>query len=103
MKYFKLNQITKKEFDKINEEDVMFITHPGRMGDEDGSTFIIKKGNSFIAYRVSHWRYNTNKCEIEYDEMLKSFRQWDDALNHGEKENYIGKYKYYYTERKFLR
>lgn len=33
----------KKEFEKIDENDVIFITHPGRMGDEDGSTFIVKK------------------------------------------------------------
>lgn len=96
MKYFKLNYITKKEFKKIKEEDVMLITHPGRMGDEDGSTFIVKKGNSFIAYRVNHWMYDNDKCEVEYNEMLKAFPLWNDALKHGENESYIGKYKYYY-------
>ena len=40
---FKSNKISKKDFLYINEEDVMFITNPGRMGDEDGSTFIIKQ------------------------------------------------------------
>ena len=27
----------------LKEENLMFITNPGRMGDEDGSTFIIKE------------------------------------------------------------
>lgn len=96
MKYFKLNHITKEEFKKIKEEDVLFITHPGRMGDEDGSTFIVKKDNRFIAYRINGWMYNHDKCEVEYEEVLKSFPKWDEAIKHGENENYIGKYKYYY-------
>lgn len=93
MKYFKLNSITKDKFKKINEEDVMFITHPGRMGDEDGSTFIIKKDNMFIAYRISGWMYNKN-VEIKYEEALKHFPKWNEAVSQGEK--YTGKYKYYY-------
>ena len=27
------NKISKEDFFKINEDDVMFITNPGRMGD----------------------------------------------------------------------
>ena len=96
MKYFKLNYIKKKDFNKLEEDNVMFITHPGRMGDEDGSTSIVKKENKFIAYRISGWEYNPDKCEVEYEEMLKAFPEWEEALNHGEKDNYIGKYKYYY-------
>ncbi len=96
MKYFKLNHIKRDDFFNIKEEDVMFITHPGRMGDEDGSTFIIKKENKFIAYRISGWEYNPDKCEVEYEEMLKAFPEWNEALDHKENENYIGKYKYYY-------
>ena len=70
MKYFKLNHIKRDDFFKINEEDVMFITCPGRMGNEDGSTFIVKEDNKFIAYRVSGWLYNTEKCEVTFEEML---------------------------------
>ncbi len=96
MKYFKLNHIKRDDFFKINEEDVMFITCPGRMGDEDGSTFIVKEDNKFIAYRVSGWLYNTEKCEVTFEEMLEFFPKWDEALDHGEDDKYIGKYKYYY-------
>ena len=47
---FNINKISKDDFYKINEEDVMFITNPGRMGDEDGSTFIIRQNNEFKIY-----------------------------------------------------
>lgn len=30
----------------------MFITNPGRMGDEDEATFVIKDVNTFTIYRV---------------------------------------------------
>ena len=35
----------------------MFITNPGRMGDEDGIAFIIKRGNEFTIYRVDGLMY----------------------------------------------
>lgn len=35
--------ITKEELMKLNEDELMFITIPGRMGDIYGSTFVIKK------------------------------------------------------------
>ena len=53
MNKFETNKITKSDFLKLNEEDLMFITNPGRMGDEDGSTFIIKKENELTIYRVN--------------------------------------------------
>ena len=37
MNSFKPNKITKDDFLNINEDDVMFVTNPGRMGDEDAS------------------------------------------------------------------
>ena len=55
-------KISKEDFLKINEDNVMFITNPGRMGDEDGSTFIVKEGNELITYRIDGWLYpNNNK------------------------------------------
>ena len=57
MNKFETNKITKSDFLKLNEEDLMFITNPGRMGDEDGSTFIIKKENELTIYRVDGWMY----------------------------------------------
>ena len=65
-------RLIKKEFEKIDENDVIFITHPGRMGDEDGSTFIVKKDNAYIPYRVSGWMYSTIES-ISYQDFLKHF------------------------------
>ena len=90
------NNISKKDFLKINENDVMFITNPGRMGDEDGTTFIIKKDNNFKVYRLNEWMYRTKDYNAEehisLDEALKQFPKWNDAWkNKGNK-----KYKYLY-------
>lgn len=91
---FKTNKISKEEFLKINENDVMFITNPGRMGDEDGTTFIVKTGNDFIIYRIDGWMYpkNGEKVEITLDDALKQFPKWDEAWKNGNNE----KYKYLY-------
>ena len=56
-----INKISKADFLRINEDTVMFITNPGRMGDEDGSTFIIRVDNKFKAYRIDGWLYRSKK------------------------------------------
>ena len=48
-------KISREEFFKLSEDDLMFITNPGRMGDEDGTTFIVKKDNNYICYRIDGW------------------------------------------------
>ena len=75
MREFKKNTIIKKEFIKLNEKDVMFITNPGRMGDEDGSTFIIKQGNEYIVYRIDGWLYGKKELskDIRIMEKLQTF------------------------------
>ena len=40
-------KVTDEDIKKFNEDNLMFITNPGRMGDEDGSTFVIKHDNEF--------------------------------------------------------
>ena len=94
---FETNKISQKEFKKINEDNLMFITNPGRMGDEDGSTFIIKDGNEFTIYRVDGWMYKKlDKTEVSLNDALKKFPKWHDAWEHQSEENYKGKYKYIY-------
>lgn len=95
-----INKIRKEDFLKINEDDVMFITYPGRMGDEDGSTFIIKEESNYKIYRIDGWMYPSKDLDesnyISLDEMLKQFPKWNEILEHKDDENYIGKYKYLY-------
>ena len=57
MRKINYNKITIDEFLKLDENNLMFVTNPGRMWDEDGSYFIIKENNKFIAYRISGWMY----------------------------------------------
>ena len=60
------HKISKEEFLKINEDDVMFITNPGRMGDEDGSTFIIRQDNEYKIYRLDGWMYRKSKKSCSF-------------------------------------
>lgn len=64
---FNLNKISKEDFLRIKEEDVMFITNPERMEDEDGITFIIKQDNKYKIYRIDGFMYRNNDIkESEY-------------------------------------
>ena len=97
---FIINKISKKEFLKIDEDDVMFITNPGRMGDEDSSTFIIKNMNEFKIYRLSGWMYPDKDIDkkqyISFNDALKQFPKWHEMWDNNTNKNYQGKYKYLY-------
>ena len=73
MKDIEFIKITKEEFEKLDEKNLIFITNPGRMGDTDGSNFIVKIGNVFYPYRVSNWMYSTDEAEITWKNFLRSF------------------------------
>ena len=77
MHSLKNNKILKSDFLKLEEESIMFITNPGRMGDEDGITFVVKNDNEYISYRVSGWMYGSKeKDNITLDEARKQFPEW---------------------------
>ena len=97
MTKLELNKISKTDFLKINEDDLMFITNPGRMGDEDGSTFIVKENNEFKVYRVDGWMYGkADNDSISFQDALNQFSKWHEVLDNWDNENYQGKYKYLY-------
>ena len=89
-----LNSIEKYEFckvfEKINsikEENVMFITNPGRMYDEDGTTFIIKNDNEFIIYRISGWMYGDRDDNyISLEDTFKIFPEWEKRWHNSQDE-----------------
>ena len=89
-------KISREEFLKLDEKDIMFITIPGRMGDEDGTTFYLKKGNEFIKNRISGWMYPSNENIITLEETAKQFPKWYETWNKSDDKNYKGKYKYLY-------
>ncbi len=94
------NKISKEDFKKLNEDDLMFITNPGRMGDEDGSTFIIKQDNEYRIYRLDNWMYRGKDFDasnhISLDDALKQFPKWNKTWHNSDKKNYKGKYHYLY-------
>ena len=96
----KINKISREDFFKINEDDVMFITNPGRMGDEDGSTFIVRQDNEFKIYRLDEWRYRGKDFKarehISLHEALKQFPKWNEVWQNSNNKDYRGKYKYIY-------
>ena len=95
---FKTNKILKEDFLKLNENDVMFITNPGRMGDEDGITFVIKKDKELIVYRLDGWMYPTKDRNelISLNDAKEQFTKWFESWRNWNNENYQGKYKHIY-------
>ena len=95
-----MNKISKKDFLKIKEEDVMFITNPGRMGDEDGSTFIVKQDDKFKIYRLDEWMYRSKyfneRKHISLNDALQQFPKWCETWENSDNKQYKGKYKYLY-------
>ena len=94
MSEIKIHKISKSELLKLNEDDLMFITNPGRMGDENGSTFIIKHGNEITIYRVDGWLYP--KEDILLSDIEKQFPKWLDTWKNSTDKEYKGKYRYLY-------
>lgn len=91
------NTITKEEFLKLNEDNLMFITNPGRMWDEDGISFVMKENNTFILYRVDGWMYDERtEDSILLKDAIKVFPKWNKIWENCNNENYQGKYQYIY-------
>ncbi len=96
MNHFEPTKITKEEFLKLNENDVIFITNPGRMGDEDGSTFVIKRENELTIYRVDGWMYPNKETTITLSDEAEQLPKWYETWKHANEKDYIGKYQYLY-------
>ena len=90
-----IHKISKFKLIKIDEDDLMFITNPGRMGDEDGMTFIIRNSNEFTIYRVDGFLY-PKKENVLLNDIKKQFPKWFDTWKHSNDKEYKGKYRYLY-------
>ena len=93
---FKTNKISKDDILLLSEKDVMFITNPGRMGDEDGTTFIVKNGNEFTIYRVDGWMNPSKNEVISMADIAKQFPKWYETWENVNNQDYKGKYRYLY-------
>ncbi len=95
MNVLEANKISKSDFITLNEDDLMFITNPGRMGDEDGSTFIIRRDNEFTIYRVDGWMGLQQEDDISLNDTLNQFPKWHKTFKNSHKKD-NKKYKYLY-------
>ena len=91
-----VHRLTKSELEKIQEEDLLWITNPGRMGDEDGITFIIKESNALIIYRVDGLLYLKENGDIFLNDIERQFPKWFETWKHQKERDYHGKYQYLY-------
>ena len=74
--------INRPEFLRLDENNLMFITHPGRMGDEDGTTFIMKDNDWFKEYRVEYWTKDPNPSwYISSDDVEYKFSKYMQTLS----------------------
>ena len=100
MNSLKPRKINKEDFLSLNEDNLMFITNPGRMGDEDGSTFVIKNEDELTVYRVDGWMYSNSEVKVDdrisMEDAAKQFPKWYDTWKHSNDKNYKGKYNYIY-------
>ena len=73
-----VNKISRDEFFRLKERDLLFITNPGRMADVSGSTLIVHIPEGYKVYRIDGWYFeNRNRHEqISYSEMMEAFPIW---------------------------
>ncbi len=98
MNILKTRKITKEDFQKLDELNLIFITNPGRMGDEDGITFVIKNGVELTIYRIDGLMYfkDNEESNITIEDVAKQFPKWYMTWKNSDKESYKDKYNYLY-------
>ena len=79
-------KVTDEDIKKFNEDNLMFITNPGRMGDLYGSTFVMKENNELKEYYLDNIFKST--CIVDV------FKEWKNTISN--KDNKSDKYNYVY-------
>ena len=71
----------------------MLVANPGRMWNENGSYFIMKDNDKFVAYRISGWMYGQKENNsVSFDMMCFHFSKWKEAFEKAaKKEIYLGR------------
>ena len=82
-------KITPEELEKLNEDNLIAITYPGRMGDVDGLSFAINDNNKLTIYRIDDLvRFKGN--------VFKQFPKWNEALKNYSEHKPSDKYEVIY-------
>ncbi len=90
-----VNKISRDEFFRLKERDLLFITNPGRMADVSGSTLIVHIPEGYKVYRIDGWYFeNRSRHEqISYSEMMEAFPIWRSMIKSiDQKDNLLYKY-----------
>ena len=83
MEYLRVND---EDIKKFNEDNLMFITNPGRMGDMYGSTFVMMEDNKLKEYYCENIFKSISIVEV--------FPEWKRTVSNTNNES--NKYKYIY-------
>ena len=95
MNKFIYSKITKSKFLKINEDNLMFITNPGRMGDENGLSIdksIYSEFEPYINDLVEKYLEGKSSEEKKTFKYVATYSVWKDAfINMANSKGYIVK------------
>ena len=84
--YMEYTKVTDEDIKKFNEDNLMFITNPGRMGDLYGSTFVMKEDNELKEYYLDNIFRSTSIVDV--------FKEWKNTVSND--DNKSDKYNYVY-------
>ena len=84
--YMEYTKVTDEDIKKFNEDNLMFITNPGRMGDLYGSTFVMKEDNELKEYYLDNIFRSTSIVDV--------FKEWKNTVSND--DNKSDKYIYVY-------
>ena len=82
-------KLTIDDLEKLKEDELLFITYPGRMGDINGCSFVIKSNNKIIFYRIDNlYKFKGN--------IYEKFPKWNEALKNYSEKKKSNKYEIIY-------
>ncbi|MBQ3307313.1 MAG: hypothetical protein IJG68_03865 [Bacilli bacterium] len=82
-------KLSVEELNNLQEDDLLFITYPGRMGDIYGCSFVIKKNDKITFYRIENiYEFKGN--------IYAQFPKWNEALKNYSEKKETEKYKIIY-------
>lgn len=82
-------KLSEEELNNLYEDELLFITYPGRMGDVYGCSFVIKNNDKLTFYRIE------NLYEFKGN-IYTQFPKWNEALKNYSEKKETEKYEIIY-------
>ena len=81
--------LTEEELNNLHEDELLFITYPGRMGDVYGCSLVINKNDKITFYRIENiYDFKGN--------IYQQFPKWNEALKNYSEKKESDKYEIIY-------